>query len=167
MHIQFSSVAQLCPTLCNPVDCSTPDLPVHHQLLEFTQTHVHWLGDAIHPSHPLSSPSPPTLNLSQHQGLFQWVSSSHQVAKVLELQLQHQSFQWIFRVDFLCSWLVWSPCSPGDYQESLLQLTFQKHQFSGVQSSLWSNSYICTWLLEKPCYAMLSHFSRVWLCVTP
>ena len=81
MHIQFSSVAQLCPTLCNPVDCSTPDLPVHHQLLEFTQTHVHWLGDAIHPSHPLSSPSPPTLNLSQHQGLFQWVSSLYQVAK--------------------------------------------------------------------------------------
>ena len=76
------------------MDCSTPGLPVDHQLLELTQTHVHWIGDAIQPSHPLSSPSPPALNLSQHQGLFQWVSSLHQVAKVLELQLQYQSFQW-------------------------------------------------------------------------
>ena len=84
---QFSSVAQSCPTLCNPVDCSMLGLPVHHQLLEVTQTHVHWVGDAIQPSHPLLSPSPPAFNLSQHQGLFKWVSSSHQVAKVLELQL--------------------------------------------------------------------------------
>ena len=97
---QFSSVAQSCPTLCNPMACSTPGLPVHHQLLELTQTHVHWVGDAIQPSHPLSSPSPPTLNLSQRQGVFQWVSSSHQVARVLEFQLQHQSFQWIFRTEF-------------------------------------------------------------------
>ena len=81
--LQSFPVAQLCPTLCNPVDCSPPDLPVHHQLPEFTQTHVHWVGDAIQPSHPLSSPSPPDLSLSQHQGLFKWVSSSHQVAKVL------------------------------------------------------------------------------------
>ena len=86
-YIQFSSVTQLCPTLCYPMDHSTPGLSVHHQLLEFTQTHVHWVGDAIQPSHPLSSPSPPALNLSQHQGLFQWVSSLHQVAKVLEFQL--------------------------------------------------------------------------------
>ena len=92
--VQFSSVTQLCPTLCNPMNHSTPGLPVHHQLLEFTQTHVHWVGDAIQPSHPLSSPSTPALNLSQHQGLFQWVSSLHQVAKVLEFQLQHESFQW-------------------------------------------------------------------------
>ena len=89
---QFSSVAQSCPTLCNPMYHSTPDLPVHHQLLESTQTHVHWASDAIQPSHLLSSPSPPALNLSQHQGLFQWVSFSHQVAKVLEFQLQHQCF---------------------------------------------------------------------------
>ena len=82
--VQFSPVAQSCPTLCNPMDCSTPGLPVHHQLPEFTQTHVHWIGDAIQPSHTLSSPSPPAFNLSQHQGLFQWVSSLHQVAKVLE-----------------------------------------------------------------------------------
>ena len=95
-----SSVAQSCPTLCGPMECSIPGLPVHHQLLEITQTHVHWVGDAIQPSHPLSSPSPPAFNLSQHQGLFQWVSSSHQVAKELEFQPQHQSFQWILRTDF-------------------------------------------------------------------
>ena len=95
LYTVISSVAQSCLTLCDPMDCSTPGLPVHHQLPVFTQTHVHWVGDAIQPSHPLSSPSPPTFNLSQHQGLFKWVSSSHQVAKVLEFQLQHQSFQWI------------------------------------------------------------------------
>ena len=77
----FSSVAQSCLTLCDPMDCSMPGLPDHHKLLEFTQTHIHWVGGAIQPSHPLSSPSPPTFNLSQHQDLFQWVSSSHQVAK--------------------------------------------------------------------------------------
>ena len=97
---QFSWVAQLCPTLCDPIDCITPGLPVHHQLPELTQTHVHWVGDAIQLSHLLSSPSPPAFNLSQHHGLFKWVSSSHQVAKVLEFQLQHQFFQWIFRTDF-------------------------------------------------------------------
>ena len=90
---QFSSVAQLCPTLCDPIDCSTSGFPVHHQLLELVQTRVHHISDAIQPSHPLSSPSPPTFNLSQHQGLFQWVSSLHKVAKVLEFQLQHHSFQ--------------------------------------------------------------------------
>ena len=83
-----SLVTQSCTTLCNSMDCSTPGLPVHHQLLEFTQTHVHWVGDAIQPSHPLLSPSPPAFNLSQHRGLFQWVSSLHQVAKVMEFQLQ-------------------------------------------------------------------------------
>ena len=98
-----SSVQSLspCPTLCDPMDCSTPGFPVHHQLLELTQTHVHWVSDIIQLSHPLSSPSPPAPNPSQHQGLFQWVSSSHQVAKALEFQPQHQSFQWIFRTDFL------------------------------------------------------------------
>ena len=84
--VAISSVQSLsCVTLCDPMDCSTPDLPVHHQLLEVTQTHVHWVGDAIQPSHPLSSPSPPASSLSQYQGLFHWVASSHQVAKVLEL----------------------------------------------------------------------------------
>ena len=90
--VQFSSVAQLYPTLWDPMNSSTPGLPVLHQLPESTQTHVHQVSDAIQPSHPLLSPSPPALNLSQHQGLFRWVSSSHQVAKVLEFQLQHQSF---------------------------------------------------------------------------
>ena len=98
---QFSSVAQSCPTLCNPVNCSTPGLPVHHQLPESIQTHVHQVSEAIQPSYPLSSASPPALNLFRHQGLFQWVSSSHQVARILEFQLQHQSFQWIFKTDFL------------------------------------------------------------------
>ena len=99
--VHVSSVAQSCPTLCDPMNRSTPGLPVHHQLPEFTQTHVHRGGDAIQPSHPLSSPSPPVPNPSQHQGLFQWVNSSHQVAKVLEFQLQHQSFQWTPRTDLL------------------------------------------------------------------
>ena len=100
-YICFSSFTQSCPTLCDPMNCSTPGLPVHHQLPEFSQTHVHWVGDAIQPSHLLSSPSPPALNPSQHQGLFQWVSSSHEVAKVLEFQLQRQSFQWTLRTDLL------------------------------------------------------------------
>ena len=101
-HVKFfSSVAQLCLILCNPMDCSTPGFPVHHQLLQPTQTHVHLVGDAIQPTHPLLSTSPLAFNLSQHQGLFQWVSSLHQVVKVLELQLQHQSFPWIFMTDFL------------------------------------------------------------------
>ena len=91
--VQFNSVTQSCLTLCNPMECSTPGFSIRHQLPELAQTHVHWVGDAIQPSHPLLSLSPPAFNLSQHQGLFQWVSSSHQVAKVLEFQLQHQSFQ--------------------------------------------------------------------------
>ena len=108
--VQFSSVTQSCPTLCNPMNRITPGLPVHHQLPEFTQIHVDQVGDAIQPSHPLSPPSPPAFNLSQHQGLFQWVSSSNQVAKILEFQ--HQSFQWIFKTDFFSDGLVWSPCCP-------------------------------------------------------
>ena len=87
VSVQFSSVVQLCPTLCDPMNHSTPGLPVHHQLLEFTQTHVHRVSDDIQPSHPMSSPSPPAPNPSQHQSLFQWVNSSHEVAKVLEFQL--------------------------------------------------------------------------------
>ena len=94
-------MAQSCPTLCDPIDWRMPGFPVHYQLLEFSQTHVHQVSDAIQPSHPLTSPSLPTFSLSQHQGLFQWVSSLHQVAKVLEFQLQPLSFQWIFRTDFL------------------------------------------------------------------
>ena len=102
--VQFSSVTQSLLTLCDTMDCSTPGLPVHHQLLGLAQTHVHQVSDAIQPSHPLSYPSPPGFNLSQHQGLVQWVSSSHQMAKVLEFQLQHQSFQRIFRINRM-DWL--------------------------------------------------------------
>ena len=87
VYKKFSSVAQSCPTLCDRMNCSMPGLPVHHQLLEFTETHVYWVSDAIQPSHPLSSPSPPAPNPSQHQSLLQWVNSSHEVAKVLEFQL--------------------------------------------------------------------------------
>ena len=96
-----SSATQSCPTLCEPMNHSIPGLPVFHQLQESTHTHVHWVGDAIQPSHPLSSPSLPAPNPSQHQGLFHWVSSSHQVAKGVKFQLQHQSFQRIFRTDLL------------------------------------------------------------------
>ena len=101
IQTQFSSVTQTGPTLSDPTDYSALGFPVHHQLTELTQIHVHWVDDAIQPFHPLSSSSPLAFNLSQHQGLFQWVSSSHQVAKVLELQLQHQCFQLIFKTDFL------------------------------------------------------------------
>ena len=114
--VQFSGSDY--PTLCNPMDCSMTGFFVHHQLPELGQTHVHQFGDAIQPSHPLSFPSSPAFNLSQHQGLFQWVSSSHQVAKLLKFQLQHQSFQWILRTNFLEDSLVGSPCSPKDSQES-------------------------------------------------
>ena len=118
--VQFSSVAQSCLTLCNSMNRSTPGLPVHHQLLEFTQTHAHRVSDAIQPSHPLSSPSSPALNPSQHQDLFQWVNSSHEVAKVLKFQLQHLSFQRNPRADLLQNGLVGSPCGPRD-SKSLLQ----------------------------------------------
>ena len=116
--VRCSLVTQSCPTLCDPMNRSTAGLPVHHQLPEFTQTHVYPVGDAIQPSHPLSSSSPLAPNPSQHQGLFQWVNSSHEVAKVLEFQLQHQSFQWTPRTDLLWNGLVASPCTPRDSQES-------------------------------------------------
>ena len=131
--VQFSSVAQSCLNLCDPMNRSTPGLPVHHKLLEFTQTHAHWVGDAIQPSHPLSFPSPPAPNPSQHQGLSQWVNSSHDVAKVLEFQLQHQSFQWTPRTYLLQYGLVGSPCSPRDSQQSS-----PTPQFKSINSSALS-----------------------------
>ena len=131
VSVQFSSATQSCPTLCAPMNCSMPGLPVHHPLPESTQTHVRWVSDAIQPSHPLSSTSPPALNLSQHQGLFQWVSSLHEVAKVLEFQLQHQSFQWTPDWSPL-GWTGWiSLQSKG--QRVFSNTTVQKHQ------SIWSN----------------------------
>ena len=132
--VQFGSVQSLsCLHLCNPMVCSTPGPPVHHQLLEFTQTHVHQVGNAIQPPHLLLSTSPPNFNLSQLQGLFKWVSSSHQVAKILEFQPQHQSFQWILRTDFLWDWLIGSPCSPRDSQEFS-----PTPQFKSINSSVLS-----------------------------
>ena len=147
--VQFNSVAQSCPTLCDPMNRSTPGLPVHHQLPEFTQTHVHRVGDAIQPFHPLSSPSPPAPNTPQHQSLFQWVNSSHEVAKVLEFQLEHHSFQRNPRADLLQNGLVGSPCSPRDSQV-FSNTTVQKHQFLGAQVSSQSNSHMHTWPLQKP-----------------
>ena len=130
--VQFSSVTQWCPTLCDPMNCSMPGLPVHHQLPEFTQTHVHRVSNAIQPSHPLSSPSPPAPNPSQHQSLFQWVNSSHEVAKVLEFQLQHQSLQRNPSVDLLQNGLVGSPCSSRDSQESSPTPHFKSINFSAL-----------------------------------
>ena len=150
ISVQFSSVAQSCPTLCDPKDCSMPDLAVHHQLPECTQNHVHWVGDVIQPSHPLLSPSTPALNLSQHQGLFKWVSSSHQVAKVLGvcvstsvLPLNIQDWfplGWTGRISLQFKW----------FSRVFSNTTVQMHQFFGAQLSLWSNSHVHTWLLEKP-----------------
>ena len=130
---QIRSVAQLCPTLGDPMNRSTPGLSVPHQLPEFTQTHVHRVSDAIQPSHPLSSPSPPAPNPSEHQSLFQRVNSSHEVAKVLEFQLQHHSFQRNPRADFLQNGLVGSPCSPRDSQKSS-----PTPQFKSINSSALS-----------------------------
>ena len=124
-HQSVSSVAQACPARCDPINCSILGFPVHHQLLEIAQTHVKSVSDSIQPSHPLLLASPPAFKLSQHQGLFQWVSSSHHVANVLGLQLQYRSFQWIFRMYFLYNGLIWSPCSPRDSQESSLAPSFK------------------------------------------
>ena len=149
MFLQFSSVAQSCLSLCDPMNRSTPGLPVHYHLPEFTQTHVHRVRDAIQPSHPRSSPSPPAPDPSQHQSLFQWVNSSHEVAKVLEFQLQHHSFQRNPRADLLQNGLVASPCCPRDSQESS-----PTPHFKSINSSAFS-------LLHSPT------LSRVQIFVTP
>ena len=132
--VQFSSVAQSCPTLYDPMNCSTPGLPVRHKLPEFTQTHAHWVSDAIQPSHPLSSPSPPAPNPSKHQGLFRCVNSSHEVAIVLEFQLQHQSFQWKPRTDLLA------------VQETLKSLL----QHNSSKASIFQHSAFFTVQLSHP-----------------
>ena len=148
-NYQFSSVAQSCPTLCDPMNHSTPGLPVHHQLLEFTQIHVHQVSDTIQPSHPLLSPSPPAPSPSQHQSLFQWVNSLQEVAKVLEFQLQHHSFQRNPRADLLQNGL-WISLQSKGLSRVFTTTTVQNHQFFGAQLSSQSNSHIHTWLLEKP-----------------
>ena len=140
--IQFSLVTQSCLTLCNQWTAG------HQASLSITNFQsltklIHWVSDAIQPSHPLSPLSLPALNLSQHQGLFKWVSSSQQVAKVLEFQFQHQSIQWIFKVNFLSDWLVWSPSSPKDSQESSLTSQLESINAS-VLSLLYSPTFTST-----------------------
>jgi len=135
-HIHQSVQSLSHVRLCDPMDCNKPGLPAHRQLPELAQTHVHRVSDAIQPFYPWSSPCPPAINISQHQGLFQWLSSSQQVAKVLEFQLQHQSFQSIFRTDFLYDGQVWSPCCPRDSQESS-----PTPQFKSINSSVLSFLY--------------------------
>ena len=134
--VQFSSVIQFCLILCDPMDCRMQGFPVYHKLPELTQTHDHWVGDAIQPSHPLSSPSLPTFSLSQHQCLFQWVSSLHQVAKVLEFQLQHQySNEYSGLISFRMDWL--DLLAVQGTLKSLLQ------HHSSKASILW-RSALCT-----------------------
>jgi len=147
----FSSVTQSYLTFCDPMGCSTSGFPVHYQLQELAQTHGCWVNDAIQPYHPLSSPSLPAFNFSPYQGFFQWVSSSHQVDKVLELQfqLQHQSFQWIFRTDFFrMDWL--DLLAVQGTLRSLLQHHSSKASILQCSAFFPSNFHIYTWLLEKP-----------------
>ena len=132
--VLFSTVAQFCPNLCNLMEGSTKVSLVHDQLLEIAQTHVLLVSVAIQTSYPLLSPSLPAFNLSQYQVLFQWVSCSHQVTKILEFQLLHESFQWIFRTNFLWYWQVGSPCGPSD-SRLFSNTTVQKHQCFGTQLS--------------------------------
>ena len=132
--VQFSSVTQSCPTLCNPMDCSTPGFPVYHQLPELAQTHVHWVSDAVQPFHPLSSPFPPTFKLPQHQGLFQWVISLHQVAKVLEFQPSiSPSNEYSGLISFRIHWL--DLLAVQGTLKSLLQ------QHSSKTSILWCSAF--------------------------
>ena len=147
--LQFSSVQSLSRvwTPCDPMNRSTPGLSVHHQLPEFTQTHVHRVSDAIQLSHPLSPPSPPAPNPSQHQGLFQWVNSSHEVAKVLEFQPQHP----VSTQDWSpLGWTGWISSQSKGLARVFSNTTVQKHQFFSTQLSSESNSHIHTWPQEKP-----------------
>ena len=146
---QFSSAAQSRLILCDPMNCSTSGLPVRHQLLEFTQTHVRWVGDAIQPPHPLLSHSPSAFNLSQHQDLFKWVSSLHQVAKVLAFLFSISPSNVYSGLSFL-GWTGWISLQSKGLSRVFSNTIDQKHRFFGAQLSLYSNSHIHTWLLEKP-----------------
>ena len=137
--VQFSSVAQSCPTLCDPMNRSTPGLPVHHQCPEFTQTHVHWVGDAIQPSHPLLSPSPPASNPSKHQGLFQWVNSSHEGPKYWSFSFSISPSMYI-QDWFPLGWTGWISLQSKGLSRVFSNTTVQKHQFFSAQLCLWSNS---------------------------
>ena len=132
-EVQFSSVTQLCLTPCDPMNHSTPGLPVHHQLPESTQTHVHWIGDAIQPSHPLSSPSPPALNLSQHQGLFKWVSSSHEVAQSIGVSASTSVLPVNTQDWSPLGWTGWIFLQAKGLSRVFSNTTVQKHQFFSAQ----------------------------------
>ena len=134
--VQFSSFTESYLTLCDPMNHSTPGLSVHHQLPESTQTYVHWISDAIQPSHPLLSPSLLAFNLSQNQGLFKWVSSLCQVDKVLQFQLQHQSFQWTTQDWSPLGWTGWISLQSKGLSRVFSNTTVQKHQFFSIQLSL-------------------------------
>ena len=149
LNIQLSSVAQSCRTLCDPIDCSSPDLPVHYQLLEFTQTHVHWVHDATQPSH-LLSPSPPAFNLSQHQGLFKWVSSLHQAAISIGVSASSSVLPMNIQDWSPLGWTGWISLQSKGLFRVFSNTTVQEHQFFGAKLSSQSNSHIHTWLLEKP-----------------
>ena len=155
---QTRSVTQSCPTPRDPMNRSTPGLPVHHQLPEFAQTHIHWVSDAIQPSHPLSSPSPPAPNPSQHQSLFQWVNSLDEVAKVLEFQLERHSFQRNLRADLLSNGLVGSPCSPRDSQESS-----PTPQFKSISSLALSFLFFFLANTFPQCVAWFFNFGKCFL----
>ena len=146
---EFSSVTQSCSTLCDPMNRSTPGLPVHYQLPEFTQTHVHWVSDAIQPSYPLASPCPPAPNPSQHQCLFQWVNSAwggqSTGVSALASFLPKKSQGWS-----LSEWTCWIPLQSKGLSRVFSNTTVQKHQFFSIQLSSQSNSHIHTWPLEKP-----------------
>ena len=146
--VQFSSFAQSCLTLCNSMNCSMPGLPVHHQLLEFTQTHVHWVGDAIQPSHPLSSPFPPAFNLSQHSGSFQMSQLFASGSQSTGVSALTSVLPRTLRTDLLYYGLVGSPCSPADSQESSPTPQF-KNINSSALSFLYGPTHIHTWLLEN------------------
>ena len=149
MQTQFRSVAQSCPILYDPMDCSTPGLPVHHQLPEFTQTHLHLVSDAIQPSHPLLSPSPPAFNLSQHQGLFKWVSSLHQWWKYWRFSFSiSPSNEYSGLISFRMDWL--GLLAVQGTLKSLLQHHTSKASILQRSAFFMSNSHIHTWPLEKP-----------------
>ena len=150
LHQSVRLAAQSCPTLCDQMDCSTPGFPVHHQLPLLSQTHIHWVSDVIQPFHPLLSASPAAFSLSQHQGLFQWVSSLHQVAKVLELQLQPSVLPMDIQDWFLLGLTGLMSLLSRGLSRVFSNTIVQKHQFFNTQLSFWSNTHIHAWLLEKP-----------------
>ena len=146
----FSSVTQLCLTLCDPMDCSTSGFPVHHQLPELTQSHIHWVGDAIQQFHPLLTPSPPAFNLSLHQGLFRWVSFFTSGSQSIGVSASASVLLMNTQDWFPLGWTGLISLQSKGLLRVFSSMTVQKHQFFGTLPSLWSSSHIHTWLLENP-----------------